>query len=169
MKLILKCAQKTTRYPYQGSLLLFWYSETIRVTYPMSTPTTAGPIDISGISGNLSDLNKRKFLASFSEDARDPCFGASTISKLRITEISTRSAPEENNRMEGRSVVEVVVGRGMFLLLDLRVSSPLSLELEMLNMMGSIHGGCVPTMIDMKVVGLINRLCFRDILLDVRA
>jgi len=93
--------------------------------------------DISHISGNVPDEVKRFVgipaivFKSRVPEVSKPIFGESVTNRLLITEISVVPKAEEPKRLEGRVVCEITV------------------EEDMLNGAGYIHGGCSAFLIDM--------------------
>ncbi|KAF9449045.1 hypothetical protein P691DRAFT_728616 [Macrolepiota fuliginosa MF-IS2] len=94
--------------------------------------------DISHIQGNASDEIKRVlgypsafFYAARTEDFNQPLFGDAIVDRLVCTEISLYAKPEEPRKVEAKVVIETTV------------------EEDMLNGGGKIHGGCSALLIDM--------------------
>ncbi|KAG6902210.1 hypothetical protein C0995_003042 [Termitomyces sp. Mi166 len=93
--------------------------------------------DISKIAGNVSDHVKtvlsntsRYYLPAPGVKVTGPIFGASISKRLEVTEASVLQKAEEPSKTEGRVVCELTV------------------EEDMLNGGGNIHGGCSAFLID---------------------
>ncbi|KAG6875458.1 hypothetical protein C0992_003768 [Termitomyces sp. T32_za158] len=101
---------------------------------------TAGALetrDISKVAGNVPDHVKaivsnmsRYYLPGHNLKVSGPIFGASIAKRLEVTEASVLQKAEEPSKTEGRMVCELTV------------------EEDMLNGGGNIHGGCSAFLID---------------------
>ncbi|KAF9458479.1 HotDog domain-containing protein [Collybia nuda] len=93
--------------------------------------------NISHISGNASDDIKRMLarpgalFTRFPPNIRGPIFGQSIQDRLVTTEISVQKKEEEPKKLEGRIVLELTV------------------EDDMVNGGGAVHGGCSAFLIDL--------------------
>ncbi|KAJ2923168.1 hypothetical protein H1R20_g13924, partial [Candolleomyces eurysporus] len=94
-------------------------------------------VDISSIAGNASDNTKqvlssvhRIFANRTDNDNAGPVFGEAIQKRLEVTEVSVNPKAEEPQRLEGKVVLETTV------------------EEDMLNGGGIIHGGCSAFLID---------------------
>ncbi|GLB34270.1 putative thioesterase superfamily protein [Lyophyllum shimeji] len=95
-------------------------------------------IDVTRIAGNAPD-HVKSFLADTSffyeyahtlDGVTGPIFGESIMKRIVVTEVSVEKKAEEPRKLEGRVVCEVTV------------------EDDMINGGGNIHGGCSAFLID---------------------
>ncbi|KIJ57230.1 hypothetical protein M422DRAFT_149684, partial [Sphaerobolus stellatus SS14] len=88
----------------------------------------------SRISGSASLTTKaacyKHLLLVTGVDPHKYCFGESVATRLRLTEVNFATTVEEDRRKEARVVCEITV------------------ENDMLNSLGSVHGGCIAFLLD---------------------
>lgn len=110
--------------------------------------------DPTTISGNAS-YDIKKFLAdrqtSFNtliERDLKTTFAESVVKKIVISDISVVQNAIEPSRQEARAVCSIEVAEGMFCALS-NSSMPTCFHSDMINGIGSLHGGCSSLLIDL--------------------
>ncbi|KAG1892005.1 hypothetical protein F4604DRAFT_2906 [Suillus subluteus] len=93
----------------------------------------ASPETKSTLLNSLVQLSRRDALRSTGKPFRG--FAAEFVSRMQLAEASTLSKAEEPNKLEGRTVFEVIVDQDM------------ANELEV----GTMHGGCLAMIIELHV------------------
>lgn len=120
-------------------------------------PDTRPRQEVSLIAGNAShevkDFLCNGSLAAMTNGNDGRGFATSTGQGLKVREISFIKKAEEPGRMEGRVVFEITVDEGLYwfaTVTDTLCShSHTTLEfIDMLNGMGSMHGGCTAYLVD---------------------
>jgi len=104
----------------------------------------------SKISGNVSD-DVKKIVCSLDDHSISRRFGVSILRRMKVTEVSVLTKAEEPEKLESRVVCELDVKEGERFQCLLCFPSSNGV-VDMINGLGSIHGGCSALLIDVSVL-----------------
>ena len=105
-------------------------------------------VDPSAIAGNASDRVKKLIANPVALLTHTRTFAQHIFARLVLTEVSIHPKAQEPEKLEARVVYEIEVGPGTQLATFFQTGPQLTVDADMLNGGGTMHGACAAMLVD---------------------